>query len=1331
MARSKPFIFSVCLLIWVLAQSPGASCQIVINEGSNRNYSTVSDEDNEFPDWIEIYNAGDQEINLNNWALTDNPANPQKWLFPNITLEPGAFKLVFCSSKNRRPVTAFVNVAYVQNFTATASQWNTHQLTEPFYWDGISNLLINICSYRSAGYTTNSVFNQTSTDYYATLFNYQDDSDEICHTKYGTRVKQRPNLQLNGVTIGHGTINNSPYDYPAPYGNWYWSARHQILITADDLAAAGLTEGVITSIAFDVVSTDPNTQYDYLDFSFKLVTETELTSEFTPLDQHLTLHTNFSVAGEGEIVSLYNPEQTEVSSLNIQCTGIDHSTGSVPDASENIHTFATPTPGESNNASQYFDSYLLPPQFSLASGLFDAQVAVYMSNPNPQQSVIRYTTNGDNPGPESPVYDGTPVIFYFSGVLKACAFSDDMLPSTTTTASYLIGINHTTPIISVVTQNTNLYGDNGIFDNWWAEWEKSAYAEYFDTANNLIFSQPVGMQIDGGWGGSRSHPQHSFRLELDHSVLGQAPVDYQLIPDRPQRTKYSKFYLRNGSNQFLNLPYKDAFQVTSLGEGTLNHYSAMEPVSVYINGQYFGLYELREKIDEEYFEVYEDADEDSLDILTVSAWYSSVLRATAGSVENFWNSYEAFLSLDPAQEDYVASADHYFDMNSYADYIIAEAYTHNTDWPQNNIKMYRSEKTGYRFRFCIIDLELSLQPGGWSSAGDNPIDYLFSRDSNNPYINIWLRSIENEQFKNYFINRFADMMNTTYLSEKLLEKEQEMFSKMAAEMPKEFARWGDPGNVAGQMAAFVEKHNILRSEYQSRTMFVRDYITSGFDLVKQVDVGLDVFPENAGRIKISTIIPDSLPWTGVYFDGNPVSLIAIPENGYEFLYWQTNDVLTEQNPEDTITLNISQSTEFIAVFAQTETQGKITISEINYHSDSTRDAGDWVELLNFGDGQIDISHWKFTDSTLFNEFVFPDGTLLQPGERLVLSSDPGLFIQQHGSIDNFYEIEFGFSNSGEPLTLIDENGFAYLSMHYTDSLPWQEAADGHGRTLELRNDTLNPAIALNWFAGCMGGSPGQAYMACTEDIIFNEINYNSDADADAGDWVELHNTGDADIDISGWTFRDSDDTHSFEIPETTVLSAGSYLVIFSDQEKFADRFPDVNNTTGPFGFGLSGSGEVIRLYDNSGNIYLSLVYSNLSPWPQGAAGNGYTLEILDENGIFCDGDNWINGCLEGSPGVGFVPPCGNYIHENTSLNTISVSPNPTDGKFRLNTSNLQPGSYWFTCANATGKIIFSRTLIISDPAVFPEFTLEGLPEGMYYIMVISGNQKYAAKIIRQ
>lgn len=1304
--------------------------QIVINEGSNRNYAVLADEDGEYGDWIELYNSGGESVSLLNYSLTDDIAVPTKWIFPNIEIPAGEYKAVFCSGKNRTPISAFQQTAYITSYTPVTN-WNTHTLTEPFYWDGVSNVLINMCAYNDHEYTSNSVFRQTATDYYSTVFAFQDGSDEICSTAYGTRVKQRPNIKLNNVVIGTGSIQNGNTEYPAPYGNWYWASKHQMLITAAELSAAGLTAGMVNSISFNVSGTDPNTTYTYIDIYFKLVTETELSAEFIPIDVNVNQHTNFGIDGDGETVYLFSPEQTQISQLNVNCVNLDNSVGSSPDASANIVIFASPTPVATNDDSQVFSTYLSAPVFSVQSGLYDSFVSVSISNPNAVESTLTYTLDGSDPTISSTVYDGEAINIYSSGVLKSRVFSVSELPSPITVSSYLIGINHTTPVISVVTDNVNLYGANGIFDHWDTDWEKSAYVEYFDTDENLIFSQATGMQIDGGAGGSRSQPQHSFRLELDHSVLGTAPVDYPLISNRPQRTKYSKIYLRNGSNQYLTLPYKDAALVTALGSNSKNYFSSMEPVSVYINGQYFGMYELREKIDSEFFEEYEDADPETMDIMTLSYWYGLVLRATEGSTDNFYTAYEEFVAIEPDSEEFWEAADQYFDMEYYIDYVIAESYAGNRDWPYNNIKMYRSDKTNNRFRFCLIDLELCMRPNGWTATWDDPITFLFERDPNIPYINIWLRGIQNEKFKKYFINRFADLMNTTYLSDPVLEIENGYYTKMAAEMPKEYARWGDPGNIAGQMSNFNENHTTLQSELSERTGYVRGFINSGFDLEGQVEVTLNTIPEGAGKIKISTVIPENLPWTGVYFNGNPVTLTAIANNGYEFAYWQDNAVLDGQNPEDTLNLNIFTGTTFTAVFTESEYEGIFAISEVNYHSDSTRDAGDWIEFHNYGDGPINISGWTFTDSNVLNEFQFPDGTIMQPNDRIVLVENFDLFHTQNTGVDYLWECGFGFSNSGETLTVFDDLGFEVLTMHYTDSLPWPEAADGYGRTLEIIDDSYDPALPGSWFAGCIGGSPGEAFSPCIEDIIITEINYNSDGAADAGDWIELYNTGDAEISLSNWKFRDSDDTHTFIFSPGVVIHSGGYLVVYANYSKFISRFPEVSNITGPFGFGLGGDGDAVRLFDQSGNLYQSVIYSNLPPWPQGASGNGYTLELEDYNGIFCDGNNWIDGCPEGSPGRALELPCSSTVPEFIAELNLQAYPNPTDGIFSVSGAGLTSGIYKISCVNIFGQIVFEEERIIDQNSVKLDFSFENFSDGLYLLTFESKEIRSVVKILKQ
>lgn len=907
------FRFHIFLFLVLILFHGFLNGQILINEGSNRNYLGIADENGEYPDWIEIYNAGTDTVNLLNYSITDDDAEPLKWTFPNVSIAPGEFRVIFCSDKDRKPVSGFINVANTGTFSAVVG-WNTHVFSTPFYWDGISNLLINTCSYSSTGYTTNSVFNQSITPEFSTVFSFQDGSPWACSATYGSLVKQRPNMRLNDVVVGTGSVQNSPYDYPAPYGNWYWGARNQMLILASELADAGLTPGYIDSLSFDVVSTDTNTIYDYIDIYMKMLDTDLLSAMFEPVDTNNFLHTNFKISSSGETIYLYSPDQTLVSSLYVNCNDLDNSSGLYPDASPDNYLFQLSTPGFSNNTSVPYTTYLLPPVFTPTSGIFSQPVFVGMINPNGVNSVIRYTMDGSDPTISSFLYTGNPVYIASSTPLKARVFGDNSIPSQITVSSYLFNIDHTTPVLSVVTDHDNLYGENGIFDHWEFDWERAAYVDYFDSINNLIFSQKAGIQIDGGAGGSRSHPQHSFRVELDDGVLGSGPVYYPIIPDRSERLKYSKIYLRNGSNQYLGFPYKDGVEVRTMSGETNNYYSSWRPISVYINGEYFGLYELREKLDAEYFDIYDDADPDSMDILTLSYWYGQALRALEGSVDSFYVSYELFNALNPADTSYWSDADQHFDLEWYTDYIIAESWIANTDWPWNNIKIYRSDKTNFRWRFITIDLEWALAPNGWTDCYFDHIGYMLGQGNGIPYINVWLKSIQNERYRNFFINRYADVMNTAYLPDRLLAIENNFYELMVNEMPNEYARWGDPNNIGEQMENFCNNHLTFQSQLSLRTEQVRNHIQSHFDLPNQVDLTLDVNPPGAGKIHISTITPETYPWQGVYFNGVPVRIEAIENPGFDFSHWDSNGLIADPlNPVFLGNLD-APSVSFVAYF---------------------------------------------------------------------------------------------------------------------------------------------------------------------------------------------------------------------------------------------------------------------------------------------------------------------------------------------------------------------------------------------------------------------------------
>lgn len=889
--------------------------QIVINEGSNRNYTTIADEDGEYEDWIELFNTDSDTVSLAGFSLTDDSLIPLKWTFPAINMLPGEYKTVFCSGKDRKPISGFTNVLTANNYTP-GTGWDTHTFTTPFYWDGVSNVVINVCSYVGTGYTLNSVFNQSATTFNSTLFSFIDGSDASCGAQGGNVVAQRPNLQLNGQTIGMGNIQNSGTDYPAPYGNWYWSARHQILVRASELQAAGLSAGMITSLAFDVVSNPAGLIYDYIDISMNLVSFDELSTTFEQLNTTVNQHTNFSISQDGEKIFLYDPSQNIESSLFVHVENLNNSCGLLPDASSNTVLFDPPTPNSTNNGSTPYTGYLTAPVFSSASGIYGSTVNVTITHTNSPGAQIYYTIDGSEPTLSSTLYTGVAIPIFYSQVLKARVIQAGILPSPITTASYLMGITHGTPILSLTTAPENLTGPTGIFDNWMFDWEKEAYADYFDENQQLVFSQNTGLQIDGGWGGSRSHPQHSFRLELDDGVLGDGRVNEQLIPNRPDRDRFEKLYFRNGSNQWLQFPYKDAFLQEVLSGTTKNAFSAMRPVSVYINGSYFGLYEMREKIDEEFFKVYDDADKDSTDILSVSAWNGYVLRSVHGApADTFLYRYELFNALDPSDVSYWNQADQYFDLTYYTDYIISESWVGNTDWPGNNIKIYRSNKTDFRYRFCSIDYDLSLAPYGWEDCYFDHIDYMLGQSTDNMFINVWLQSIQNNRYHDYFINRFADVMNTEYLPERLLTMEDQYFNEWVVEMQNEYVRWGDQNNIPQQMNDFYASHLTMQEQLSMRSDEVRDHIEENFSLPNQVDLTLDVHPAGAGKIHISTIEPTTYPWDGIYFNGVPIQIEAIENPGYHFVNWGNNGLISDVlNAVFLDTLDVT-SIQFDAYFA--------------------------------------------------------------------------------------------------------------------------------------------------------------------------------------------------------------------------------------------------------------------------------------------------------------------------------------------------------------------------------------------------------------------------------
>ncbi len=251
-------------------------------------------------------------------------------------------------------------------------------------------------------------------------------------------------------------------------------------------------------------------------------------------------------------------------------------------------------------------------------------------------------------------------------------------------------------------------------------------------------------------------------------------------------------------------------------------------------------------------------------------------------------------------------------------------------------------------------------------------------------------------------------------------------------------------------------------------------------------------------------------------------------------------------------------------------------------------------------------------------------------------------------------------------------------------------------------------------------------------LVINEINFNSSALFDPGDWVELYNNSEMDLDISGWYFRDSQDADQFVIPAGTVIAEDGYLVLCRDTTSFMAYFPGVTPITGDFLFGLNGDSELVRLYNKSGQLVDSLTYTREAPWPDQS--DGHTIALKHPRFDNSLGKNWKLSEQYGTPGEindAFLGTGEEINH--TIVNTFELEqnyPNPfnpvTAIGYRLAAiSNVDLSIY-----NMLGQKI--KTLVSkSQPAgeYKVEWDASDFASGIYYYHLIAGEFQSIKKMV--
>jgi len=254
------------------------------------------------------------------------------------------------------------------------------------------------------------------------------------------------------------------------------------------------------------------------------------------------------------------------------------------------------------------------------------------------------------------------------------------------------------------------------------------------------------------------------------------------------------------------------------------------------------------------------------------------------------------------------------------------------------------------------------------------------------------------------------------------------------------------------------------------------------------------------------------------------------------------------------------------------------------------------------------------------------------------------------------------------------------------------------------------------------------YFTSNAQIVINEINYKDEIGFETKDWIELYNNGSAAVDISNWVFKDDDDLHGFIIPNGTIMAPGSYLVLVQFLADFQAWHMGVSPILGDFTFGLSGGGELIRLFDNFGVLVDSVEYDDIAPWPIEPDGTGPTLELRNANLDNALASSWAASVLpnggHGTPGQ----QNSTFVLGINDLEKFSVSvyPNPMNDKSTIQVSDNIDGfsvSIYNLLGQKVNSIQSSENNVVLEKGT--------LHSGIYILQIqsLDGKQVHSQKLV--
>lgn len=910
---------------------PGVECETsgpLLNEVSPSNAGIIRDVDGDSPDWIEIVNTGTAPVDLAGWGLSDDPAEGVKWTFPSLVLAPGALQVVYASDKDRAQV-----VGSWDTRIDAGDEWRYLAVTGPV-----------------AGDWRAPAFDDSAWPVGPSGFGYGDEDDETeveAHTLYVRKTldlteEEAADLAalwlhldyddgfvayINGVEVardGIGVPGKPPAWDAFAEGDHEAELFEGGLPEAFALSAGALHAGSNT-IAIEVhnhVATSVDLSLvPFLTLGFR----TERAGRDSAiLDLPLAdLHTSFELSASGEPLRLYDATGCAVDAMEPAPLSADQSHGRNPEGA--LGYFMTPTPGAANTT-EWRAGFAATPTFDPMPGWYAGGTDVTIAGDS--ASTIHYAMAGEEPDETDPTVSG-PVATGAAGdavVVRARAFQDGLWPSRIATGTYLIEEPARLPIVSVVTEPANLFDENtGIYvpgpdpgappdytrANFQQDWTRPVHVEMWEPDGTRAFAVDGGVQIHGGY--TRIHPQKSLLVEL--GGFGAEEITHDLFPGNGVES-YDRFLLRAGGNDWLGCMDTHC-SVGAMLRDPLAHAltgymdidaMASRPAEVYLNGEYWGIYYINERPDESY--VADHYGEEDIDLLEAQS------HAVAGDNIHWEQTLDYLRTHDLSTPEAWEHVQSIIDVEELASYLAFEVWFDNTDWPGNNVKRWRSRDDG-KWRWMLYDTDFGLGTYGVSATHDSlaaALDPMGPEWPNPPWSTELFRlMMASPDFKQLFVNRYADHMNTLLAPEATVPLLQTYADDIALEIPRHVDRWGswDDGVNVRSIEDDTWENEIgwIELWLERRPEHARGHVVANLGLEGTWDLHLDAEPVDGGTFRLAATTVGA-PFDGVYFRGVPVTITALPAPGHTFAGWSDPSLPNSQ----TITIDPDQAIDLVAYF---------------------------------------------------------------------------------------------------------------------------------------------------------------------------------------------------------------------------------------------------------------------------------------------------------------------------------------------------------------------------------------------------------------------------------